>query len=268
MLARLVEGAVAGQSGTPGSSRPDTRGTSSRPDTRGAVCSVPSEAIYAIDLDFVSEPTLSAPGTAQTTGEIPGGLGLEFPLKESRMLPAPGGKQQSPKRGARTSRLPPLSDMAHGTSWRGLSRKLDPLADPCILEVAEQVTSLVSPGALVALCGECLHGRSGQRFADVLRALGVRVTLALNARGLLPWAAAPCDPQSSEAKMLVLVAEWRAVVGCLGVIRQAAQQQPFGGTMLHGVVVLCDHRDKVRAQELAASFDVRCPCRVMPSMAF
>lgn len=264
---------------TLGSSRPET---SSRQDTRGALVSTaPAEAAYcyATDLDFGSEPMPSVPGsflppgTAQTTDGVLDRPGLELPVDDRRVFSAPAGGrggrgEQHHKRDCTTSRLPPLSDIAHGTSWRGLSRKLDPLADPCVLEVAEQVTSFVSPGALVVLCGECLNGRLGQRFADVLRALGSRVTLLLNARSLLPWAAAPCDPRSSEAKVLVLVVEWRAVAACLGVIRHAAQQQPFSAPVLDGVVLLCDHRDKVQAQELAASLDVPCPCRVMPSMAF
>merc|ERR1711881_531603 len=48
--------------------------------------------------------------------------------------------------------------------WRGLCRSQDPLADPLLLELAEEVEMLRVPNATLALCGAWLKTRTGQRF--------------------------------------------------------------------------------------------------------
>ncbi|CAE8697839.1 unnamed protein product, partial [Polarella glacialis] len=157
---------------------------------------------------------------------------------------------------------------AHSTLWRSLAREQDPLADPLVLEVAEEVASLLSPDSLVVLCGGCLQGRTGQRFANSVRALGGRVLVAPTARQLQSWADQPRVPGVGPEE-LVLVSDWQELSSCLGVLRKVTQEWHRGRPqlLLRGGVVLCDRSEERQALALVQAADLP-RWRVMPSLAF
>lgn len=158
------------------------------------------------------------------------------------------------KESVKSPQLPSLTVIDHGTSWRKLGRKLDVLADPVLLELAEQASKQASrAGSFLALIGECFHGRVGQRFADAIRALGYKVIYGNAA--LLSWASARED--SNDRAELVLVVHWKSLKGCIGVLQSH---------VLRGVVVLCDHCDEAFAKAEAKSLP--CPWQVMQSLIF
>ena len=171
--------------------------------------------------------------------------------KEVNIVPKMAGKTVRLK----SPQLPTkcLTVIHHGTTWRQLGRRLDVLADPVLLELAEQASSHSPAGSFLALIGECFHGRLGQRFADAIRALGYKVIYG-NA-SLLAWAAARED--SNEMAELVLVAHWKSLQSCIGLLKPH---------VLLGAVVLCDHCDEAWAKAEAKSL----PCRwqVMQSLIF
>jgi len=150
----------------------------------------------------------------------------------------------------------------HGVRWRSLTRKLDPFADPMLLELVEVVNKMCSPGALVALCGDFLRSRTGQRLATSVKAVGNRTLPAPNVTGFSAWLDAI---QSSETEELVLVADWRVLVSCLAVINEATEDR--GALIkLMGTIVLCSRQEKSEATVAAVGVRKSCPCKVIPSL--
>jgi len=153
----------------------------------------------------------------------------------------------------------------YSARWRSLPRRQDPLADPLLLELAEEICSLGVPGATVAICGDRLRTRSGQRFLGAVRALGAKVLPAPDSRALAAWAEAPRMPDVVEG--LVLVADWRALPSCLSVLRRSEEERGLLLELL-GVGILCDRREEQEATSAGSSAELHCRWRVLPSLAF
>eukprot|EP00438_Fugacium_kawagutii_P009264 Skav235214 [mRNA] locus=scaffold3995:25992:31942:+ [translate_table: standard] len=138
----------------------------------------------------------------------------------------------------RNSPKPPRSPLP---SLRNLGRSQDVLADPVLLELAEAASG--SKSCTMALTGQCFWGRLGQRFADAMRSLGYKVLLG--DASLVSWVSAHED--SNEIAKLVLVAHWKCLQSCIGILRSHE---------LRKAVVLCDHCDEASARAEAKTL----PC--------
>mmetsp|Transcript_34646 Transcript_34646/g.62848 ORF Transcript_34646/g.62848 Transcript_34646/m.62848 type:complete len:538 (+) Transcript_34646:53-1666(+) len=229
-------------------SRPTSKQIS-RPTTRGAATSTaPSSAVQVSDLDFEA-----LPGSAAAVD----GANLGLTLFEEQPLRSP-----------RSARLPALSSLEHCAHWRGLGRKHDLMADPCLLEVAEEVSTLLGPSTMVAICGEWLQSRTGRRFVEAVRGLGARVVPAPTARSLHSWAARPRSPGQLEE--LVLVAKWQSLQSSVASLRKAIEERTFGSTslVLRGAVALCERCEEEQATAAAAASELQCRWLVIPSVAF
>jgi len=171
----------------------------------------------------------------------------------------PGSSRQAKPK---TTQLPSLSVIHHGTAWRKLSRKFDALADPILLEVAEETSRFCSETTVLALCGPAFRTRTGQRYQDAVRALGFKVVTNMGSvSSLYTWASlCSCAENPSD---IVVVSTWECLGSCFGILRQTHTLP-----LLRGLLVLCSHHNAAEAQ--AATNEVMPPCRwrVIPSMAF
>eukprot|EP00747_Dinoflagellata_sp_TGD_P182363 gnl/TRDRNA2_/TRDRNA2_36590_c0_seq1.p1 gnl/TRDRNA2_/TRDRNA2_36590_c0~~gnl/TRDRNA2_/TRDRNA2_36590_c0_seq1.p1 ORF type:complete len:544 (-),score=79.56 gnl/TRDRNA2_/TRDRNA2_36590_c0_seq1:22-1653(-) len=151
------------------------------------------------------------------------------------------------------------------TSWRNLTRCQDPLADPLVLELAEALLELTSPTSTVALLGDWLKTRTGQRFVASMRALGPRVLAMPEERAFAQWIQRPRVVGQSEE--IILVVKWRGLAGSLGVVRQVVDERNLQVYLL-GVLLLCEPRELRQASALVGETELACPVRVLPSLAF
>ncbi|CAE7464812.1 unnamed protein product [Symbiodinium natans] len=162
----------------------------------------------------------------------------------------------------KVGQLPSLSIIHHSTAWRKLPRKLDALADPILLEVAEETSRFCSETTVLALCGPAFRTRTGQRYQDSVRSLGFKVVTNMGSvSSLYTWASlCSCAEHPSD---LVLVSTWECVGSCLGLLRQTGAL-----ALLRGLLVLCSHHDQDQAQAAAKEALPPCRWRVIPSLAF
>jgi len=176
---------------------------------------------------------------------------------------------QKPRRGSLSARLPALSSLEHCSKWRGVGRQHDLMADPSLLQLAEEVATFLGPSSTVAICGEWLQSRTGRRFVEAVRSLGARVLPVPTARSLHAWASRPRE-SLGELEELVLVAKWQSLSGCVAALRKAVQERPPGSTslLLRGAVALCERCEEEQATLAATSSDLHCRWRVIPSLAF
>jgi len=278
-VTRAVEDAVDSSTrrsrlSTP-ASRPASRPTTSTsgPATRAATSSAPSSAVPCSDLDFEAVPgSASAADSdlgeqATFSGQDPCQCRLaERGVLVDRRAPA---ELQKPRSGSLSARLPALSSLEHCSKWRGLGRMHDLMADPSLLQLAEEVATFLGPSSTVAICGEWLQSRTGRRFVEAVRSLGARVLPVPTARSLHAWASRPRETPA-QLEELVLVAKWQSLSGCVAALRKAVQERPPGSTslLLRGAVALCERCEEEQATLAATSSDLHCRWRVIPSLAF
>lgn len=158
-----------------------------------------------------------------------------------------------------------LGSIERAARLRGLTRHQDPLADPCLLELAEQITGLMVPGCMVAMCGDRLRSRVGQRFVSSVRSLGAHVLPGPHIRGLAKWLQAPRVVCKGQTEALLLVTDWRQLHNCITLLQEAVKD--LSKLTLLGVLVLCEHQEKQTATQLAATAGMRCPWRVIATLA-
>eukprot|EP00933_Yihiella_yeosuensis_P055326 TRINITY_DN54067_c0_g1_i1.p1 TRINITY_DN54067_c0_g1~~TRINITY_DN54067_c0_g1_i1.p1 ORF type:complete len:668 (-),score=120.43 TRINITY_DN54067_c0_g1_i1:259-2262(-) len=159
------------------------------------------------------------------------------------------------------------------TRWRRLNRDQDALADPLLLEVAEEVLRMVTPRSIVAFCGECLQTRSGKRFEECVRSLGARIHPAASVRAFEAWLATPRASRRYDeepVEEVVLVADWKSLSSLVSILRRTVELRPLQSPplILHGLIVLCRRGDEEAATAFSASSELPCRYRVMPSLAF
>jgi len=174
----------------------------------------------------------------------------------------------------RTLKATTLYGPEHGACWRGVSRHQDPLADPRLLELAENLMAMIGTraagarGPTIALCSERVKTRTGRRFVATLQSLGARVLASLDTRKLVEWGERP-RAAMGVVEDLLLVADWQLVADCVRIVQRCGAEQPWLTPLsLVGVAALCDLREERDARLVISSVNPSCPVQVLPSLAF
>jgi hypothetical protein len=129
--------------------------------------------------------------------------------------------------------------------------------------MAESISDLRTPGAVVAFCDSRVGSRAGQRFLATVQAIGAASKRFATPQKLAEWIEMP---RQNGAESVVIVCGWQALHGCLDAIDRAGHHGL--AISLCGVVVLCEPREEKQAKSLTFGSPLPCPMRVLPSLAF